>query len=140
MLGAVQLVEEKINGGNPAVSGNVKPVPAYGGASPERPDTHWTRPLASLAVDSGRLEATAGEFRGERPRRAPGGSSTAARSTRRTSVSSPCLLLSPLQYQKQLRLQEARRLLRSELRDVGTVSRAVGYESSSQFSREYRRL
>jgi AraC-like DNA-binding protein len=48
--------------------------------------------------------------------------------------------MSPLQYQKELRLQEARRLLRGDHRDVGTVSRAVGYESSSQFSREYRRL
>lgn len=48
--------------------------------------------------------------------------------------------MSPLQYQKQLRLEEARRMLRSECHDVGTVSRAVGYESSSQFSREYRRL
>ncbi|HET9157140.1 MAG TPA: AraC family transcriptional regulator N-terminal domain-containing protein, partial [Myxococcaceae bacterium] len=48
--------------------------------------------------------------------------------------------MSPLQYQKQLRLEEARRILRNEGRDVGTVSRWVGYESSSQFSREYRRL
>jgi len=48
--------------------------------------------------------------------------------------------MSPLQYQKQRRLQEARILLRSERNDVGTVSRRVGYESSSQFSREYTRL
>jgi transcriptional regulator GlxA family with amidase domain len=48
--------------------------------------------------------------------------------------------LSPLQYQKQLRLQEARILLRNERLDVGSVSRRVGYESSSQFSREYSRL
>jgi len=48
--------------------------------------------------------------------------------------------MSPLQYQKQLRLQEARSILRNEQRDVGTVSRRVGYESSSQFSREYSRL
>src|SRR5215470_557046 len=48
--------------------------------------------------------------------------------------------MSPLQYQKQRRLQEARILLRSERKDVGTVSRRVGYESSSQFSREYTRL
>ena len=45
-----------------------------------------------------------------------------------------------LQYQKQLRLQEARSILRNERRDVGTVSRRVGYESASQFSREYSRL
>ena len=48
--------------------------------------------------------------------------------------------MSPLQYQKQLRLQEARSLLRNEPEDVGTISRRVGYESSSQFSREYSRL
>jgi len=48
--------------------------------------------------------------------------------------------MSPLQYQKQLRLQQARSILRNERNDVGTVSRRVGYESSSQFSREYSRL
>jgi AraC-like DNA-binding protein len=48
--------------------------------------------------------------------------------------------MSPLQYQKQLRLQEARSILRNEREDVGIVSRRVGYESSSQFSREYSRL
>jgi AraC-like DNA-binding protein len=48
--------------------------------------------------------------------------------------------MSPLQYQKQLRLHEARIILRNEQRDVATVSRRVGYESSSQFSREYSRL
>jgi AraC-like DNA-binding protein len=48
--------------------------------------------------------------------------------------------MSPLQYQKQLRLQEARSILRNEPQDVGAVSRRVGYESASQFSREYSRL
>jgi AraC-like DNA-binding protein len=48
--------------------------------------------------------------------------------------------MSPVQFQKQLRLQEARSILRNERLDVGTVSRRVGYESSSQFSREYNRL
>jgi AraC-like DNA-binding protein len=47
---------------------------------------------------------------------------------------------SPLQYQKQLRLQEARSILKNERKDVATVSRRVGYESCSQFSREYSRL
>jgi AraC-like DNA-binding protein len=46
----------------------------------------------------------------------------------------------PLQYQKNLRLQEARRLLLSGSMDAGTVASQVGYESSSQFIREYRRL
>ena len=48
--------------------------------------------------------------------------------------------MSPLQYQKQLRLQEARRILLTESLDAGTASRRVGYESASQFSREYRRF
>jgi len=48
--------------------------------------------------------------------------------------------LSPLQYQKQLRLQEARRLMLSENIDAASAAFQVGYESPSQFSREYRRL
>src|SRR5260370_23387970 len=48
--------------------------------------------------------------------------------------------MGPLQYQKHLRLQEARRLLLSGARDVTTAASAVGYASPSQFSREYRRL
>ena len=48
--------------------------------------------------------------------------------------------LSPLQYQKQLRLAEARRLMLSERLDASTAAFRVGYESPSQFSREYRRL
>ena len=48
--------------------------------------------------------------------------------------------MSPLQYQKQLRLQEARRLIFSQAMDAASASHHVGYESPSQFSREYRRL
>jgi AraC-like DNA-binding protein len=48
--------------------------------------------------------------------------------------------MSPLQYQKQLRLQEARRLMLSEVMDAATASHRVGYESPSQFSREYSRM
>ena len=48
--------------------------------------------------------------------------------------------MSPLQYQKQLRLQEARRMLLCDSLDAATVSRRVGYESASQFSREYSRM
>jgi transcriptional regulator GlxA family with amidase domain len=48
--------------------------------------------------------------------------------------------MSPLQYQKQIRLQEARRLLSIETLDSASVAFKVGYESPSQFSREYRRL
>lgn len=46
---------------------------------------------------------------------------------------------SPLQYQKDLRLAEARRLLRGGEHTVSTAAFAVGYESPSQFSREYAR-
>ena len=48
--------------------------------------------------------------------------------------------MSPLQYQKQIRLQEARRLLTVEEMDATSAAFRVGYESPSQFSREYRRL
>lgn len=48
--------------------------------------------------------------------------------------------MSPLQYQKQLRLQEARRLLMAEGLEVSAAGYRVGYESPSQFSREYSRL
>lgn len=48
--------------------------------------------------------------------------------------------MSPLQYQKWLRLNEARRLMLSEGLDVSRAAFAVGYESPSQFSREYGRL
>lgn len=48
--------------------------------------------------------------------------------------------VSPLQYQKQLRLQEARQLMLTEKLDAGTAAVRVGYESASQFSREYSRV
>lgn len=48
--------------------------------------------------------------------------------------------MSPLQYQKQLRLQEARRLILSQAMDAATAGHTVGYDSPSQFSREYSRL
>ena len=47
--------------------------------------------------------------------------------------------MSPLQFQKRLRLQEARSRLLADAVDVTSVSLAVGYRSPSQFSREYRR-
>ncbi|UOF14825.1 AraC family transcriptional regulator [Lysobacter capsici] len=47
---------------------------------------------------------------------------------------------SPLQFQKQLRLQEARQLMLNQNVDAGNASGLVGYESPSQFSREYSRL
>ncbi len=48
--------------------------------------------------------------------------------------------MSPLQYQKQLRLQEARQLMLSQDLDAGSTAARVGYESASQFSRDYSRL
>ena len=48
--------------------------------------------------------------------------------------------LSPLQYQKRLRLQEARRLMLSEALDAASAGYKVGYQSPSQFSREYARM
>jgi len=48
--------------------------------------------------------------------------------------------LTPLQYQKRLRLHEARRLLLSDPAGAADVGFKVGYESPSQFSREYSRL
>lgn len=48
--------------------------------------------------------------------------------------------MSPLQFQKRIRLQEARELLVSRAGDVTGVRHLVGYDSPSQFNREYRRL
>ena len=48
--------------------------------------------------------------------------------------------MSPLHYQKVLRLQEARRLMLSTITDAGTACQRVGYLSASQFSREYSRF
>lgn len=48
--------------------------------------------------------------------------------------------LSPLQYQKQMRLLEARRLLLENQQGAGDIAYQVGYESPSQFSREYARF
>jgi len=48
--------------------------------------------------------------------------------------------MTPIQFQKQIRLQTARTRLLSAPEDVASVGLAVGYDSASQFSREYRRL
>ncbi len=48
--------------------------------------------------------------------------------------------MGPMQYQKQLRLQHARALLLNGTVDASTAAYQVGYDSASQFSREYRRL
>jgi transcriptional regulator GlxA family with amidase domain len=48
--------------------------------------------------------------------------------------------MSPLQYQKQLRLQKARIQLIAAPHDVAAIGYGVGYRNPSQFSREYRRM
>lgn len=48
--------------------------------------------------------------------------------------------MSPLQFQKQLRLQEARRLMLGEHLDATSAGYRVGYDNASHFSREYKRL
>jgi transcriptional regulator GlxA family with amidase domain len=48
--------------------------------------------------------------------------------------------MSPLQFQKRIRLQHARSLLLAHPRDIAGIGHRVGYDSPSQFSREYRRL
>lgn len=48
--------------------------------------------------------------------------------------------MTPLQFQKKLRLSEARRLMLTENLDAMVATFKVGYESPSQFSREYSRL
>ena len=48
--------------------------------------------------------------------------------------------MTPIQYQKQLRLQAARARLMATSEGVSEVGFAVGYDSPSQFSREYRRM
>lgn len=48
--------------------------------------------------------------------------------------------MSPLQFQKRIRLQQARSLLIAQPGDVAAVAHLVGYDSASQFTREYRRM
>ena len=76
----------------------------------------------------------------------PPEASTISPSAQRMSVSSlhhkfkAVTTMGPLQYQKRLRLEEARRRLLGGAVDATGAAFAVGYESPSQFSREYRRL
>ena len=48
--------------------------------------------------------------------------------------------MSPLQFQKRLRLQEARRLMLGEHLDAASAAYRVGYDDASHFNREYKRL
>ena len=49
-------------------------------------------------------------------------------------------LMTPVQYRTRLRLQEARKLLLAEPRSAGAVAATVGYDSQSQFTRDYQRM
>jgi len=49
-------------------------------------------------------------------------------------------MMSPIQYRTRIRLQEARKLMVADGKDAGEAGYTVGYESPSQFSREYRRM
>ncbi len=97
-----------------------------------RPDSHAARVMRAVAwlkaniAEPLKVEALAGEC-------SMSASSLHHHTRALTSMT-------PLQYQKQLRLQEARRLLLSERMEVSRAGFSVGYESASQFSREYRRL
>ena len=48
--------------------------------------------------------------------------------------------MSPLQFQKQIRLQEARRLMLGEDLDAASAGFRVGYDDASHFNREYKKL
>jgi AraC-like DNA-binding protein len=48
--------------------------------------------------------------------------------------------MSPLQFQKRLQLQEARRLMLGEHLDAASAGYRVGYDDASHFNREYKRL
>ncbi len=48
--------------------------------------------------------------------------------------------MSPLQFQKQLRLQEARRLMLAEQLDAASAGYRVGYDDASYFNRDYKKL
>jgi len=70
-----------------------------------------------------------------------GGAEPAATSfSRSITAYSSVTSLSPLQYQKTLRLHRARLTLLNSPGDIGRVGHQVGYQSVSQFSREYRRM
>lgn len=80
-------------------------------------------------------EHYAEQFKVERLAKRAGMSTSAFHQHFRTVTS-----MSPLQYQKWLRLTEARRLMLTEHQDAASASFQVGYESPSQFSREYKGL
>jgi AraC-like DNA-binding protein len=102
--------------------------------------------LAQMAIGDGRLRRVSGAIAWLREHYAE--PLEIAQLARRVHLSPSALhhhfkavtAMSPLQYQKRLRLQEARRLLASGVPSAETAGYEVGYTSPSQFSREYARL
>jgi AraC-like DNA-binding protein len=102
--------------------------------------------LAEMALGDGRLRRVAGAITWIREHYAE---SLSVEAVARLANMSPSALhahfkavagVSPVQYQKHLRLQEARRRLLSEATSAEAIAYEVGYASPSQFSREYARL
>ena len=110
---------------NPPASGlqGMTPIPASSASGMSSPSTGRAR---SASVD---LPITGGSRR----RRWASGSRCARRSSR------PCCSSRSIQFQKLIRLQEARLRLLARPDDVAGAGYAVGYDSPSQFSRDYRR-
>ena len=96
------------------------------------PDGHARRIASAVAIIRAEF---ARPLPVERLARAAGMSASAFHQHFREQTS-----LTPLQFQKQLRLIEARRLMLAEAAAIAGAAHAVGYESVSQFTREYRRL
>ena len=96
------------------------------------PDSHARRIARAVAIIRAEF---AQPLRVERLARAAGMSASAFHQHFREQTS-----LTPLQFQKQLRLIEARRLMFAEATPIAIAAHAVGYESVPQFTREYGRL
>ena len=95
-------------------------------------DSHAQRIARAVAVIRDRF---AGPLRVERLAEAAGMSASSFHEHFRAITS-----LTPLQFQKQLRLIEARRMMLTDGAGIGTAAHDVGYESVPQFTREYRRM
>ena len=101
------------------------------------------RPLVAPGTEANRIAGAIGWLKAHYAQqldiRALAGISCMARSTFHKHFKA-VTAVSPLQYQKRLRLGEARRLLLEEHSDVAQAAAAVGYKSATQFIREYKRL
>lgn len=129
-------------GGCPGIANAARPRDAL--LAPRRPSWHG-HPASRMAERSceGQVARAVAVLRTEFAKTLPGGRLAAV------SRMSPCCAclscrdleqLSPLQFQKHLRLIEARRLMMSDGASASSAAFAVGYESVSQFTREYGRM